>query len=365
MEENINYNQPIQPASPVGKPRKTIPTFVGIAIIVAIAAICFGGVFAWQYFAVKPQPIIQPADQFAGWKTYTNTQYGFSLSYPVDFENVDDLTVAQKNALMTYMGVCSGTKAGLCYIGSEKPNGFAAAALSVDVSTTTNMQDCQKPKSNPVPSTKATPEVIGGITFYRSKIGEAGLGHYINTNSYRTYNYGLCYTIDLSIETYRVETGPLPEGFLNTMDSKLRSVLSTFKIDQTVGWKTYTNTQYGFEVKYPANWIMDVNLFSPNINNLTGPADGVFCPLELQDSNSTNGLTGLKGGCIVGKTNGGSIDPEAPIALFQYTAQSSDCSFRGNLGIDQAGKYCYNLTLTNQKYLETYNQMISTFKFTK
>lgn len=53
------------------------------------------------------------------------------------------------------------------------------------------------------------------------------------------------------------------------------------KID-TSGWKTYTNTQYGFEIKYPADWgityntnnygttnIKDVNFSKPSSDNLT------------------------------------------------------------------------------------------------
>ena len=33
--------------------------------------------------------------------------------------------------------------------------------------------------------------------------------------------------------------------------------------DQTAGWKTYTNTQYGFEFKYPKDWIIEAD----DINN--------------------------------------------------------------------------------------------------
>ncbi|MEI8270752.1 MAG: hypothetical protein WCG45_05260, partial [bacterium] len=81
-------------------------------------------------------------------------------------------------------------------------------------------------------------------------------------------------------------------------------------------WKTYTNTKYGYQIEYPSNWIYDVNLLS---ENNFGAGDVVFCPPELQDANGINGLTSQEPGCRVGKTNGGSINPEAPIAIFQYT----------------------------------------------
>jgi hypothetical protein len=123
MEQNTNYIPPVQPASPVGKPRKTIPPFVGIVIIVVVAVLLFGGVFAWQYFSTKDkigslncvpeneqygaprteadlccaglveQPseestsgtwgtCVKPQNSTLGWKTYTNTQYGFEVKYP-------------------------------------------------------------------------------------------------------------------------------------------------------------------------------------------------------------------------------------------------------------------------------------------
>lgn len=86
--------------------QKGISTLVGIIIIIAVAIIAFGGVFAYQYFAIKPQidvqtqqpqaqiqdctwphyPNIQVVentpDQTAGWKIYRNDRLGFSIKFP-------------------------------------------------------------------------------------------------------------------------------------------------------------------------------------------------------------------------------------------------------------------------------------------
>ena len=93
-----------------------ITTLAGIIIIVAVAVVLFGGVFAYQYLQPAPQPQQQlvgndrdshgcigsagyswcepkqkclrtweepcETDQTAGWKIYTNTQYGFEIKYP-------------------------------------------------------------------------------------------------------------------------------------------------------------------------------------------------------------------------------------------------------------------------------------------
>jgi hypothetical protein len=63
--------------------QKGISTLTGIIIIVVVAVVLFGGVFAYQYFATKSKPkVVQTQTQTAGWKTYTNTQYGFKFSVP-------------------------------------------------------------------------------------------------------------------------------------------------------------------------------------------------------------------------------------------------------------------------------------------
>jgi len=87
--------------------QKGISTLVGIIIIVTVAVVAFGGVFAFQYFTPESQPVIQPqqvqkqqildrdfplagepTDQTAGWKTYASTQLGISFSYPKNWGNV-------------------------------------------------------------------------------------------------------------------------------------------------------------------------------------------------------------------------------------------------------------------------------------
>ena len=83
--------------------RKGISTPAGIIIIVAVAIVTFGGVFAYQY-AVKPQtptPDIQPnsnsqisgtsnqnPEATGGWKTYTDIQ-GIQFKIPQDIYKTD------------------------------------------------------------------------------------------------------------------------------------------------------------------------------------------------------------------------------------------------------------------------------------
>lgn len=73
---------------------KKISTLSGIIIIVAWAIITLGGAFAFQYFTEFQTPITNVQPNFnsqnldaetAGWKKYTNSEYGFSFEYPNDW----------------------------------------------------------------------------------------------------------------------------------------------------------------------------------------------------------------------------------------------------------------------------------------
>ena len=65
------------------KKENGVSTLIGIIIIVLAAAIIFGGVYVYQNFFISNGEI--KIDQTAGWKTYTNSQYGFEFKYPENF----------------------------------------------------------------------------------------------------------------------------------------------------------------------------------------------------------------------------------------------------------------------------------------
>ncbi|HTE48630.1 MAG TPA: Ser-Thr-rich GPI-anchored membrane family protein, partial [Candidatus Paceibacterota bacterium] len=176
----------------------------------------------------------------SNWKTYTNTQYGFLVQYPSDFVLTSDLTATQQKSVSSYMGACpwnntyanvEPNEIGLCYVGGQTSDGFTAAALNVIPNTSTSMQDCQKTQQNNNSQlTKQT--IIGGINFYEDALGDAGLGHYLSIDSFRSYHAGTCYNIELNIES-QVGNSPswngLDSDFVSMMSGKLKSILSTFK----------------------------------------------------------------------------------------------------------------------------------------
>jgi len=87
QNQQNNFNQ-----IPQQNHKKQIASWIGFVIIVAVAVIAFGGVFAYQYFLVKNYKagsLTQQTDRTAGWKTYDFI--GFwgdkcSIKYPNTWE---------------------------------------------------------------------------------------------------------------------------------------------------------------------------------------------------------------------------------------------------------------------------------------
>jgi hypothetical protein len=136
--------------------QKGISTLVGIIIIVVAAAVIFGGVFAWQYFAAKSQPkVVQTQTQTAGWKTYGDN-YGFQMQYPDDKE-----INAPKSQIITCNGSCPDTQL-------------------VD-----NVQ------------AKFKNETINGVNYCVYEGGDCGMGTCLSEFLYVTVKNNTCYGLDI------------------------------------------------------------------------------------------------------------------------------------------------------------------------
>ncbi|HNY36329.1 MAG TPA: hypothetical protein PLD14_03565 [Candidatus Pacearchaeota archaeon] len=169
-------------------------------------------------FAACPEVKI---DETADWKTYNDEEYGFSFKYPAEYEVIKDTSYNIKYKI----------------IGK---NGFEQI-LYID--------------SSDFSSSSRLKELLEG----RPKIWESS--RMITVNGYNAVeimedNYGK------TIKEVYIGKDNLVVTFqfnLDSLESKIsserQSILDSFRFiekDGMVNWKTYTDNQYGYEIKYPS-----------------------------------------------------------------------------------------------------------------
>ncbi len=116
-----------------------------------------------------------------------------------------------------------------------------------------------------------------------------------------------------------------------------------------VGWKTYTNNEYGFEIQYPSMWVSEESQRLYDVRSATDNLYAIsFC------SPRPGALTNCNGN-------------SEQISLFLFHEKIKNENSRDSmsiyLGFNQGNYYyLFNTSSGNQ---DIFNKMLSTFKFTK
>jgi hypothetical protein len=224
-----------------------VSTPVGVIIIFATAIVLFGGVFAYQYFA-------KPVSLSEGQTQQTQTQN----------INIQDVKVLSDSAI---------------------------------ISSINKLENVQLVKNAKGVYEAKYPQMAGGYNVNLISRGDLNGDGYQDAFVWGTWcgaSCGSIFTVILNkengiLDTFRV----VPEGFVSSSaaqygvknivinngiismqveipayDGLVTNTTLNYKlagqnlesVNQTAGWKTHTNTEYGFEIKYPSNkWRLTID----------------------------------------------------------------------------------------------------------
>ncbi|MDO8620930.1 MAG: hypothetical protein Q7R31_01480 [Candidatus Levybacteria bacterium] len=347
VSQPIPQQAPVQPEIPPTNSNsnwlKTLA--IGFGIVSIGTAIAVGGYFLGtknsqpvieSKIVVQPSPT--PADETANWKTYTDKNHLYSIRYPVEFTTT---------------------------ISDSKSNVMdASGAFNLAISTELTNLDLnsyvdQKSSCSEINSKNGISYIIdskNSLRFEQTPCGQTG-----STDIY-TINNGVAYHFSIATQANY-------DSYLKT----LNQILSTFKftnqnqtVDPTANWKTYTNGSLKFSVKYPNSW----NEKGPISNN-----DNTLVYLNANESFG-QGPEPVKYYVWITADNLPNVKLTKE-SIGEYTVyKTNELPSRSgalNAFITEDGKKYISVSLTpydlkqpfpsQDKYVDIFNQILSTFRF--
>lgn len=201
-------------------------------------------------------------DETANWKTYTNSIWGFSLKYPSEWTIVCD-KLPKELVKYTYISTDSLVLGQNAACNQALPN---AVSLTVSINPDAfegynyNKVLIITQKDNGYVITKENNNNVEDNTRYSAQAMDSSY----TDNSKNDKKFVFTYN------------EPINNGIKDTI---LRKILSTFQFtDETVSWKTYTNTEKGFGFKYPSDWTAIPLADEGSLSSLVALKSPLFSP---------------------------------------------------------------------------------------
>lgn len=130
-------------------------------------------------------------------KTFVSRRDSFQFKYPASFILCGKST--RRGACQTYIPICDETAAACVAYPTARYKGydFEGAAFSVDkLSEQDTEGKCLNSMNKPVHT-----ESVNGVEFQTSHQTSAAMGHGMSQYSYRSFDRGACYELDIKIAT--------------------------------------------------------------------------------------------------------------------------------------------------------------------
>ncbi len=364
-----------------------------ILIIVILAAIIGGGILTWQYFETREETKLPEEktseetakDETADWKTYRNEEYGYEVKYPTDSwklgkfgrdfrkgEREFDVlhTKLFQQAEQVEAGETIRWNEPMAFIGWNKGpvNGedWKTYSLKDWLNTWCNekFEEGSIKKvgfNNEYEAAQCEQDVICEFGYCHSSLSI--LIQQPNTST------KLLFWVTVA-ETFTAEEIRRNK---ETYFPIYQRILSTFKfieVDETADWQTYRNEEYGYEVKYPTDYIANIDnptrvYFEPSEFVFI---EGPFPTIEIINKSPEEQKESLKQQYLTSESPFAKIIEREDIIV--NNLRGKDMIFMAETGVETRyillsykGK-TYQLNAAYILKIQTiFNQILSTFKF--
>lgn len=171
------------------------------------------------------------------WQTdANNTNGGFSIAYPIDFDTQDNYSATPSTDWRLGANGTNGVK----YFTLTVPRAFEPQTNFIDTTLTvgasgskTAVAQCLTAGQSGGPLQNSTSTAtINGIQFTVFKSSDAGAGNYYNTRSYRTVHAGKCYAIEYTVHSSQIMNYPQSYDLKPfdeiKIDALMRNIINTF-----------------------------------------------------------------------------------------------------------------------------------------
>ena len=269
----------------------TIILLVVLVVVLVMVLVYFAFLKKPGEVVISPTPTatITPKDETANWKTYTNTQYGFSFKYPGNVFAYD--VVDYTNGQIPDIAGFGYTKPGQYELGTVPAEKMGSARILVWTNVSQDLKSWVKIHE---PNIKNwTDTKVGGVAALvnYSKATTASEGSPMTSKAYY---------LKIGNEIIEIMGFSVTNQYSDSWVVNFDKIVATFKKspsiaqqtptptpppkDETANWKTYTYKNLSF--KYPEGWTV---VFDSEISgqpngfslHITRTGDGGFQPDEL------------------------------------------------------------------------------------
>ncbi len=193
-----------------------------------------------------------PQGNKTGWNTYTNAEWKFEIKYPGSFKVYTEADVIRE---LGYIPPCDSMGLVCLFYSLENhpKTNFTGAGVSVSPLENHSFSESQC-RSAYEGEQKIGEQTINNLLFTVFKGSSAGMSHWEERKTYRTFHNSVCMGVTLRV-TYNdmgaYESGAVQEFNQSEVWDKLEQALSTFKFTESVSvWPLKKTKEEGVYVYY-------------------------------------------------------------------------------------------------------------------